>query len=372
MNNNFRYVRRKNIFAWESDNIKVEYSVPWLDYVTGTYEKRFDLKMLFTYRYTLTVWEKNASSDKKWKQLFRVRTGVEFEEAILHLWERLLFFMKNPKPDSMWEKHQVDKVWEYHLQEKIWGYSDEYIIVKKVREKKEAYDVYVGREFENTEYGEAHSLGLWLSDLSINDLKEWKRCIEAFMEYSLEKHNQDLREDISVGCASYKYVNGKIYKYGASKDEKALDYNVIEEMFTVGDRISSGDFMHFEENNFYSESFSGQKIVELTSEEMIMDNGKRIPLGKIVYMYTNPTKEMLSYNKSQIIEEFVGILNEAELADFSLLSEDNLFTKYGKAITERTWMFREEHGFVTLTEENRHERIYEIVREIIHEIKYRD
>ena len=96
--------------------------------------------MLFTYRYTLTVWEKNASADKKWNQLFQVRTGVEFEEAILHLWESLLFFMKNPKPNSMWEKHQVDKVWEYQFQEKIWVYSDKYIIVKKVREEKDAYD----------------------------------------------------------------------------------------------------------------------------------------------------------------------------------------------------------------------------------------
>ena len=186
MNNKFKYIRRENIFAWESDNIKVEYSDPWLDYSTGTYEKRFNLKTLFTYRYTLTVWEKNASADKKWNQLFQVRTGVEFEEAILHLWESLLFFMKNPRPNNMWEKHQVDKVWEYRLQEKIWVYSDKYIIVKKVREEKEAYDVYVGREFEDRDFDEAHSLGIWLLDLSIHDLKEWKRCIEAFMEYSLD------------------------------------------------------------------------------------------------------------------------------------------------------------------------------------------
>lgn len=371
MNNKFKYIRRENIFAWESDNIKVEYSDPWLDYSTGTYEKRFNLKTLFTYRYTLTVWEKNSSADKKWNQLFQVRTGVEFEEAILHLWESLLFFMKNPKPDSLWEKHQVDKVWEYQLQEKIWVYSDKYIITKKVREEKETYDVYVGREFEDRDFDEAHSLGIWLPDLSIHDLKEWKRCIEAFMEYSLDKHNRDLQEDINVGCASYKYVNGKIYEYSISWEEKIVDYNVIKGIFTVGDRIGSGEFMHFGENNFYSESFGGQTITEITPEEMIMDSGDRIPLGKIVHMYRNPTEEMLSYDKSQITEEFMGILNEAELADFATLSEDDLFTKYGQAIIGRTRMFREEHGFVTSTEENWRERIQEIVREIIHEIKYR-
>ncbi len=372
MADKFKFIRRGNKFAWENDTIRVEYSNPYIDCIGSTWSKCYDLKLLYSYQYNLKVCEKKYDGGRGiWSKLFAVRTGVEFDYAIEDLLKELNFFLQNPKPDSSWEKHRVDdKQWEYRLTKELWLCTDKYAITKRVRDKESSFEIYVGGAVEYWLAAD-NALGIYIPDLSISDLKQLKYCIKAFMAYTIENHNDNLRKQIATACNSYKYQNGKVYGYALKQNGTAVNYEIVEEMIVVGTEISSVDVIHFKGEHFYAETFTRCKVVEITQEEIAFNTGVRIPLNRMVYIFTEPSKEMLAYNVEQITEDFLSILNDVERAKFAKLSEDTLYIRYGKAIVERTWMFREEHGFVTPTQEDRRERIHDLVKKIIREIKER-
>ena len=51
----------------------------------------------------------------------------------------------------------------------------------------------------------------------------------------------------------------------------------------------------------------------------------------------------IKYNEEEIADDFWNILDEEEKEDFANLSKEELFTKWGDAIINRTWMCRGEH-----------------------------
>ncbi len=363
----YRFARKKNIFSWESDWIRLIFSEPRVYAHRSGYSKCRGQEDIVSTCYTLQVLEKRGSRGKeRWMKAVDVTT-FDFP-ALETLLVILEYFLKAEKPDKQWSRFSAgDRKKLYSLTCNTGGfYNEDFFEVTKnirFRPKREWYELYVGQAS-----GIRSTRGMRIEDLSKNDIEQLKICIEEFLKYAIECYNTENRQTIDVCCAARCVVEGKLYTYAKNETYTAVNYATLNHIFIPGDYVSRGELMHFEEEDYYSETFGESAIIELTETELVLEDGSRLPLDRIVSMDVRPTEEMLHYNQVRITEDFLALMTNAEKADFAQMTEEELYLKYHQAIRNRTQMYREEHNFPQTCEDLR-ENVHRIIRKIIHDIK---
>ena len=224
-------------------------------------------------------------------------------------------------------------------------------------------------------------MGLSFGNLLLDDIKTIFQCVSDFIQYSIDKENVIIKKRNETNMKSWVITNGKLYKYSE-------DGETIEEIFTVGDRVDemlilNGDL---KTTDYYSSSYCNCIIADIKRNGIYIangyvENGKTgditsienkifVPIKMLIDVFKEINDEKLFYSEDEIAKDFLGILSEKEKNEFLMASNKILFSKWSKAIMNRTCMCREEHNLPKrVSDEGNHENVYESIKHIIQTIK---
>lgn len=335
----FRFVRENDTFKWESNFMVLEFSNPSIQgfsehaYLTSAEE-------IFHYYYCVKIYKKTHRWDEDDNQSTEVtlvceRNTYDFPR-ILSLKNILEFQLKDNTVIGGQKIEYVlgDVRYSKSVETEGFGCDDFYEVKKSVDAdgENEKYVVYCGTTFDAQ--GDLNSVGLRTPYVERKDIEALLACVNEFVQYTLDEHNDQVRLWNSV----YGVENGKIYEYELQKN--GVNKDVIEAMHTTGEVL---DIVSLVDNK--ETKHSDVVLSKIETDAVYLTDGERIATDTICYVSNNPTDEMIRYKEEEITKEFVAILSPSEKEEFSKESVENLFVKYSSAIINRTWMCRGEHAF---------------------------
>lgn len=361
----YKFTQQKDKCTWSNGEIKLQFSDPSIQ-PHDEYSYLKDEKGIMYYYYTVkifkNVWvgydDKASKSIYGWKLVAKRSTHdfptiEQFKPILKHALHEL-----NPTIDG--EKHEYmsgDIEYSKTLHTEGFACDDFYEITKFVNENNEIvnYILYFGCTFSSQ--GDLNSEGIRTPYVTEDDVKELLKCVEGFIQYSIDKHNNEVREYIKEQTSNKVIKNGKIYEY--EKGE-------LESIYIVGD---SGDFtiLKDKETSPNSIDYHRVSITGITNNTVILSNAKEVNIHDVMYISNNVSNEKLKYGFYEIIRDFASILNNEEIEEFKTSDADNLFNKYKNAIMDRTWMCRDEHGLGGNPDEFK--TVHRVIRKVIDEIK---
>ncbi|MBQ7776631.1 MAG: hypothetical protein IJ379_11995 [Lachnospiraceae bacterium] len=352
MRHEYKFVRRGDVFAWEGDFIKIEFSDPRA-WPHSLYKYQNKKSMLYL-NYTLTIWVKKLHMAEpighyEWTILTQRET---YHCPMIKELRRLLnYFLKDRQPGDGWGWYKECGTKLYTLTGNT-GDSveceDFYEITKKVQSGNnvEWYDMFISCAIDPFwRHGRA---GVSIPELQRGDLEQLELCVKEFQRASVELYNTYNRKHIEANCASHRFVEGKLYQYYVRDSSTDCDYDRIECIYMVGDEISDGYWMHLEEEAFWPESYGKSTIAQITEKEVVLANGEVLPIDRIYSMYLQTPKKNYDNSRAGIVEDMLALLTEEDKQEFRERPEDELVVKYGKVLEYREGIHynrMEQHGF---------------------------
>lgn len=352
--------------TWIYDDVKIVYSEPRIQpwesvvHVNGR-------KDILYYYYEMDVYRKK---EKEWKK--ELSANIWDFPQILAIEDVYARLNENNFTDGTW---QVDKNGKYTWYAKSYTLGDFapedfYKIEKNIlvydEEQHESFCLTIGSGMEYGNRSDAIK-SLVLSSLSREKMDTFINTVREFIQTSIVYHNTKQDERINAEREARKIKNGKMYEYKAaySNDTITVDYNVIDDIYAIGDKIHltllekyAGEpvFVDYEDCQIvdieeshigmggYLTVACGCKTLRHTTKNMY---GKiiKIPVELIMYSTIDMDDEKLSYNEEQCMEEFEKVMSQEERKEFAETPLNELCNKWSSAVAGRTWMFRNEHGF---------------------------
>lgn len=361
---NFKFKQVDDTFRWESNFLVLEFSSPSIQGFSNFIHLTSENEIMYYY-YTVKIFKKVSEWDDednevvKWS-LISKRNTHDFPTILQLKWLLDYQLKDNSSIDGQKIEYASGNV-RYTKVMATEGFAcdDFYEITKSVDEagNDERYIMYCGTTFDSQ--GDLNSAGIRTPYVTRTDIEELLACVTSFVHYSLEEHNKWVR----LGAVSYEVKNEKIYEYGVVGER--IDKNIIESMYAIGDRLNIKTAVDNQERDY------DEVVITKIEGDQICLNTKQIIQGSsIVYISNEPTKEMLTYKEQDIATEFISILSNEEKEEFQQTSVENLVKKYKKAIIDRTWMCRDEHGFnMDYHTGDRVKAVTPIVKEVIRIIK---
>jgi hypothetical protein len=198
-----------------------------------------------------------------------------------------------------------------------------------------------------------------------------RECVKAFIDIMISSYNKEMAKK----CAKLRENKKIVDKVLIVKDQ----YEDKNSIYIEGDTISSISYIDNNQSKENIIDINNSKIEEIDSKTNIItiktsSNTKiTIDIKNIQEIYDEIENKKLSYNKSQIVEDFIEtVLSQSKTIknEFINLSIEELYDKYGNAIIDRTWMCRSEHPYFAKNETQNYKKAKEIVKnEIIPQIK---
>ena len=352
--------------TWIYDDVKIVYSEPRIQpwesvvHVNGR-------KDILYYYYDMDVYRKK---EKEWKK--ELSANIWDFPQILAIEDVYARLNENNFTDGTW---QVDKNGKYTWYAKSYTLGDFapedfYKIEKNIlvydEEQHESFCLTIGSGMEYGNRSDAIK-SLVFSSLSREKMDTFINTVREFIQTSIVYHNTKQDERINAERETRKIKNGKMYEYKAaySNDTITVDYNVIDDIYAIGDKIHltlleryAGEpvfvdyedcqIVDIEESNIgmggYLTVACGCKTLRHTTKNMY---GKiiKIPVELIMYSTIDMDDEKLAYNEEQCMEEFEKVMSQEERKEFAETPLNELCNKWSSAVAGRTWMFRNEHGF---------------------------
>ncbi|NGU31166.1 hypothetical protein G6Z34_13835 [Clostridium perfringens] len=334
---NFKFKRTKNRFRWESNFMALEFSNPSIQGFND-YEELNNSRQIMYYYYTIKLykkfgtWDKNHNEMMDWK-LVSKRRAYDFPcitelECILNLQ------LKDDTKINGQKNEYRDGDIDYRKTMSTGGFAcdDFYEITKIVDDEddSERYIVYAGTTYDFQ--GDKNSVGIRTPYVEREDIEEFLKCVQEFIKYSLEKHNENNKKykDLFI------FKDNKIYEYENG------DMNKLERIHVIEDNLDEITVVANNEEREYREP----EVIEINDKSIKINNGEVINLDTIVYIANYSWEnERVHYKEDQIADDFINILSDDELEEFRNDKISKLFNKYGRAIINRSAMCRDEHGF---------------------------
>ena len=354
--------------TWIYDDVKIVYSEPRIQpwesvvHVNGR-------KDILYYYYDMDVYRKK---EKEWKK--ELSANIWDFPQILAIEDVYARLNENNFTDGTW---QVDKNGKYTWYVKSYTLGDFapedfYKIEKNIlvydEEQHESFCLTIGSGMEYGCQNQSDVIkSIVLSSLSREKMDTFINTVREFIQTTIVYHNTKQDERINAEKEARKIKNGKMYEYKTaySNDTITVDYNVIDNIYAIGDKIHltlleryAGEpvfidyedcqIVDIEESNIgmggYLTVACGYKTLRHTTENM---NGKiiKIPIELIMYSTIDMDDEKLAYNEEQCMEEFEKVMSQKERKEFAETPLNELCNKWSSAVAGRTWMFRNEHGF---------------------------
>ena len=374
----FKFKREDDKFIWESPDIKLEFSNPSFQAFNDNINVTSTRQIMYFY-YTVKVFRKiyddwDEEKDEeilKW-DLVCERDTHDFP-TILQLKE-ILKYMKDVDTKEKGQKieYRSGKV-SYRLTLETEGFAcdDFYELTKITDDKgKNSYIFYMGTTFDSQ--GDLNSAGIRTPYLNDDDIKELNKCVNSFLRFTINNHNEAINRRNEVSCNDKVIKNNKLYIYEYDDEQKKINENRILSILLVGDTIDIDVLVRKDKKWIDSKDYNNVKIIEFKNDSFVIDNhGKKveISLNRIGHLFNetpDKEKEILNLSTDEIYENFKKYLSNEEIDDFKTLSERELLLKYKDVIIDSVWMCRSEHKLFDL-EENKgnHENVIANVRYII-------
>lgn len=365
-------------YSFYSDKVKVEFSNPSIQPFDENAYCKNDRGIMYYY-YTVKVWMREK---RAWKSVFTV---YPYDFPAILDFKNMLDTLINNKIDLKCyqrEEHRTGVWYTYHFDigafaEDLYTITHSFIDEESERIQ-ESYSIGVGKALD---YSNSESMMVVLGNLKKEDLAEIYKCVNGFIDYTIEKNNEIVINRNKKSLNSWKVKNGKLYKM--TEDGKSVD-----SVYTVGDRIddavvlkgdiNSCDFSSFKYCDFVINEIKEDAILfssgyeENRGEYRKIESLEEIKLSVLLDLFEDMPKEKLELDEEGIIQDFMDILSNEEKEEFRKESIEVLYDKWKDAILNRTWMCRDEHNLPKRVKDTGyHENVYASIKNIVKVIKIR-
>ena len=354
MNNNFKFIKTdNNRFRWESNFMVLEYSEPSIQAFQEFLPVK-DFNDIMYYYYTVKIFKK---IDKSKEILVSERYVYDFPCIDELKWIIEHQLNNNPTIDGQKIEYKSGDI-RYRETFETEGFAceDFYSISKSTDEnnKNERYSIYIGTTRDVND--DLTSNGIRTHYINRLDLKELLKCVDGFIQYSIDCNNNALEK-----------LNDKFI----IKDDKLYQYdyeNNLDSIYVIGDFIEDITFI---DNNKQCEEVD-LIISDIRRDKVFFKSGVCLFTKDIRYMNTKVEDNKLTYNEQQCAEDFISILNTDEKHEFISNDVNELLLKYKYAIVNRTKMYIDnKRNYITKYESNMViEGITPVVETVINNIKY--
>lgn len=349
--------------TWIYDDVKVEFSEPSIQAWESVVHAK-SVKDILYYYYTMTVYRRNDK--KKWKGEF-ISYACDFQ-ALLCVNGMAEELLKDDFDGGTWQKTQIpdsDGIIWYKKSIDTAGIINEdiYRLARTVRidedEKLDWFTVDVGSgndpRFAPYTGGAAF---VSFDMLKREDFMAFVNTVKDFIDKSIKAFNQEQDKNIQLEAGARVVKNGKLYEY-KDRIEGIARCNKLESVYIPGDSLDfkiktqkddKDIFVDFHncrlvsvEDGFITVT-DGYKTVH-QKPESLEGQQVRIPVETIMYSNAIEPSTKLRFSKKQCMDDFYAIMSDEEKAEFAETPIDALVEKWFGAVVDRTWIFRDEHGF---------------------------
>ena len=349
--------------TWIYDDVKVEFSEPSIQAWESVVHAK-SVKDILYYYYTMTVYRRNDK--KKWKREF-ISYACDFQ-ALLCVNGMAEELLKDDFDGGTWQKTQIpdsDGIIWYKKSIDTAGIINEdiYRLARTVRidedEKLDWFMVDVGSgndpRFAPYTGGAAF---VSFDMLKREDFMAFVNTVKDFIDKSIKAFNQEQDKNIQLEAGARVVKNGKLYEY-KDRIEGIARCNKLESVYIPGDSLDfkiktqkddKDIFVDFHncrlvsvEDGFITVT-DGYKTVH-QKPESLKGQQVRIPVETIMYSNAIEPSTKLRFSKKQCMDDFYAIMSDEEKAEFAETPIDALVEKWFGAVVDRTWIFRDEHGF---------------------------
>lgn len=349
--------------TWIYDDVKVEFSEPSIQAGESVVHAETAKDILYYY-YTMTVYRRNDK--KKWKKEF-ISYACDFQ-ALLCVNGMAEELLKDDFDGGTWQKTQIpdsDGIIWYKKSIDTAGIINEdiYRLARTVRidedEKLDWFTVDVGSgndpRFAPYTGGAAF---VSFDMLKREDFMAFVNTVKDFINKSIKAFNQEQDKNIQLEAGARVVKNGKLYEY-KDRIEGIARCNKLESVYIPGDSLDfkiktkkddKDIFVDFHncrlvsvEDGFITVT-DGYKTVH-QKPESLEGQQVRIPVETIMYSNAIEPSTKLRFSKKQCMDDFYAIMSDEEKAEFAETPIDALVEKWFGAVVDRTWIFRDEHGF---------------------------
>lgn len=349
--------------TWIYDDVKVEFSEPSIQAWESVVHAK-SVKDILYYYYTMTVYRRNDK--KKWKREF-ISYACNFQ-ALLCVNGMAEELLKDDFDGGTWQKTQIpdsDGIIWYKKSIDTAGIINEdiYRLARTVRidedEKLDWFTVDVGSgndpRFAPYTGGAAF---VSFDMLKREDFMAFVNTVKDFIDKSIKAFNQEQDKNIQLEAGARVVKNGKLYEY-KDRIEGIARCNKLESVYIPGDSLDfkiktqkddKDIFVDFHncrlvsvEDGFITVT-DGYKTVH-QKPESLEGQQVRIPVETIMYSNAIEPSTKLRFSKKQCMDDFYAIMSDEEKAEFAETPIDALVEKWFGAVVDRTWIFRDEHGF---------------------------
>lgn len=398
----FHFKQKKGKFIWKNCNFKLVFSKSRIQ-AFDDYAHIDSVNCIMYFYYNVSIYKKITEyneeldkNEKKWKKVSTVSTydfptieQLQFmlnemlnKEIKLEDCRKITYYTQdknhNPIPSGRYG-------YEYSLESEGFDSDDYYQITRLLicdennKNNIETFSIYVGASLGTMPFASA---GIKYPRLDREDLQALYDCVNGFIKYAIDLHNEKNLKYISNEIDSLKVKNNTLIKYDTENKD------VIESLYLVNDNCDIITIENFNTDKMYSVKYNDTKITKITNEYMSVLGGyiedncdyKRIeneidiPYSKIINIFVDvdkeDTKHKLYFNEKEIFEDFLSILDDDMKNEFANNDINFLFDKWKSAIMDRTWMCRNEHNFPKYVEDKgNHENVYYIIKKIVKQLK---
>ena len=194
--------------------------------------------------------------------------------------------------------------------------------------------------------------------LKREDFMDFVNTVKDFIDKSIKAFNQEQDKNIKLEAGARVVKNGKLYEY-KDRIKGIAGCNKLESVYIPGDSLDfkiktkkddKDIFVDFHncrlvsvEDGFVTVT-DGYKTVH-QKPESLEGQQVRIPVETIMYSNAIEPSAKLRFSKKQCMDDFYAIMSDEEKAEFAETPIDALVEKWFSAVVDRTWIFRDEHGF---------------------------
>ena len=351
----YRVEKEDNLLRWTDGMIKVELSN---SHIQALNEETIltDTSRIMHLYYNIAVYHKFDEEEAQW-ELMLEKYAYDFP-ALLTLIEMLNMCLNKG---------------ENNLSCKGTFFEDFYEISHYKVSGETRYTLVIG----GTPDGVYHSItkSVALEYLTRKDMESFSEFVNSFMADAIEKYNKKLANHEKFNRSNKFIKDNKLYIY----ERDFSDTPYLDSVLVIGDTLRSlvlfvpnkhgVGFIEEDVDNVVIEAFDAKN-------NTITCDGEEYLLSDVVYAFMDEPKDKLTYLVDDIVQDYFSIMSPAECAEFKVESVDTLFNKYKWLIICRSWMCRNEHNFeqkypelLNIKDTGNHERVFEVVKMVIRELK---
>ena len=371
----FKFIQDKKKFCFQNDNIKIVFSNPSIQSFSE-FSTLLNAKGILYYYYTVDIFEKKYGRSKMSKA-FSISTYDA--PAMVNLQKGFNEFLQMPRENFQKEIISFEncQTTRYSYRWDVWG-EDSYHITRTDNCKNGKFeDSRYQLEINGFTEGSYVTNGIHINYLTSDELLEFKKCIDAFIEYSIKENNKVVNR-MNATAASNTYVkNNRLYvKNDCGYELICKPEDVVEIVLAAPQQKNGQTTWKTIHSDFTNTDVTIKSIEE---DKVVLRNGNKtieVPPSSIVYIHKEASDKEIHYSLSQIADEFISAVSGEDLENFrgniDSEKESELYRMYFNVLINRTWMCRPEHKFVENYEgglDNASTFVSEAIKKIIQKLK---